>query len=292
MAKKIVEKEEYDIKFDFGRAFKIFIYNLLFFLFGHLFVCIALIFEKVSFMKNLGYIWGHTRFLVIQSILTYSFIGFMILSYTYPLRAITYGERTFLIITILARCFIIAVRYGFMSKLRYKLLHSKANISWISADFLVIGWLKLSPISLKEEIRATKHRLQIPDDNFMFNFTQNLPPELSEKFSKEDYYENNKFDNNDIKRKIVLQRRLHKKRRTDGRGSFIDDELDVIHASPRNKEDSNEDYSEMKMASFDKISVGSKNRVSDVEISNVSLSPDMAKDDMEQTHTVKNNANR
>lgn len=83
------------------------------------------------------------------------------------------------------RSFIIGVRYGFMSKSRYKLLKSSANLLWIINDFLFFGWLKLTPKTLKEEIQAAKFRSQINDDEFEFTFCQELPEELKQKLLKQ-----------------------------------------------------------------------------------------------------------
>ena len=132
--------------------------------------------------------------------------------------------------TIISRCFIVSVRYGFMSSLRYKLSSSKANLNWIIADFLFLGWLKLSPKTAKNEIAATRHRLQINDDEFKFNFTQDLPLELEQRFSKDDYYINNKEGISLLKTKVATQRQLFRQRKKPG-ASFIEDELEIVHSS-------------------------------------------------------------
>lgn len=98
-----------------------------------------------------------------------------------------------------------------MSNLRYKLYKVKATPKWISEDFLVLGWLKMNPKTLNDQIQATKHRLQIYEDEFMFNFVEALPEDLANRFLKTDFYDiNAKYSGKDIKDKIKLQKQVHK----------------------------------------------------------------------------------
>ena len=109
------------------------------------------------------------------------------------------------------------------------MLGGKADFTWITNDFLFFGWLKLAPKSLKTEIRATKHRLQIDDDEFKFTFVENLPSHLAEKFMKEDYYDEKEYSEKDMKNQLMLHKKLiFKKRRATG-GMNIDEEFSIIH---------------------------------------------------------------
>ena len=121
-----------------------------------------------------------------------------------------------------------------MSSIRYKLMKSRANIQWISKDFLFHGWLKLSPSTLKEQIDATKYRLQVYDNEFVMGFVEELPKDLRDRFSNEDYYENSKYDGKDIKTKISTQRKMFQKRKHTS--SLIEDELEIVHHSIKNIE--------------------------------------------------------
>jgi len=121
-----------------------------------------------------------------------------------------------------------------MSSIRYKLMKSRANIQWISKDFLFHGWLKLSPSTLKEQIDATKYRLQVYDNEFVMGFVEELPKDLRDRFSNEDYYENSKYDGKDIKSKISTQRKMFQKRKHTS--SLIEDELEIVHHSIKNIE--------------------------------------------------------
>jgi hypothetical protein len=78
VAKKVVEVEEYEIKFNFGRAFKLFIYHLLFFILGPFFSLPLIFFEGYQFVKNLGFIGGHYRLIIFQYSFTLVFVSFMI----------------------------------------------------------------------------------------------------------------------------------------------------------------------------------------------------------------------
>jgi hypothetical protein len=138
----------------------------------------------------------------------------------------------FIVITVLTRCFIIAVRYGYISNVRYMLLKAKANLNWISKDFLATGWLKLDPQTLQEQINATRHRLQFFEDEFNFSFVEELPKDLKERFDKEDYYDKSKYDDKDIKQKIIIQKEMFKRRKITG--SSLEDEFGFIHKSSSN----------------------------------------------------------
>lgn len=153
----------------------------------------------------------------------------MIMSFTLPTNGINFGDRMFIILIIITRSFVIGVRYGFMSNVRYRLLHSKADFSWITNDFLFLGWLKPSPKTLHEEIEAAKFRAQISDDEFGFTFSHELPPTLAEKLQKEDYYEKNAFSEKELKTKISIHKKIIFRKRKETGGSYIDDEFEIIH---------------------------------------------------------------
>lgn len=80
-----------------------------------------------------------------------------------------------------------------MSKMRYKLLKSKANFDWITADFLFFGWLELTPKTLRQEIAATKARTEINEDEFEFTFSKDLPKALDTKLSKDGKFSGESF---------------------------------------------------------------------------------------------------
>lgn len=110
----------------------------------------------------------------------------MILSFIFP-NYIWFGNtaRPFLVIMMMCRSFVIGVRYGFMSTARYQLYKTKVNLKWILEDLLFFGWLELKPKTLKEEIIASKARIEIDNEEFEFTFCRELPKGLDIKLSKE-----------------------------------------------------------------------------------------------------------
>jgi hypothetical protein len=236
VAKTYVEKKEYEIKFNFLRWIKIFIYHLWWFCFGYLFGFVLCLIEGKSKTKNMGFLLGkHVKLGSAQTIAHVCFITFILTSFLLPTKGLNYGDRLFIILIIVTRSFIIGVRYGFMSDARYNLMKKDANFEWITNDFLFLGWLKLSPKTLKQEIEATKHRTQIIEQEFTFTFIQTLNSELAEKFQKEDYYEINKFDEKELKSKINIQKSVIFKKRKETWGSIIDDEFEIIHDIEKGK---------------------------------------------------------
>lgn len=87
------------------------------------------------------------------------------------------------------RCFIIAVRYGYISNLRFKLLKEKTqDDKYISKDLLVAQWIEFKPENIKEELEATKWRNEIEDSVFRVKFLEKLQDDLHNRFSTEDIY--------------------------------------------------------------------------------------------------------
>lgn len=95
-----------------------------------------------------------------------------------------------------------------MSNARYNLMHRNASFKWITDDFLFLGWLRMTPPIVKEEIAATKHRLEILDDEFVYRFLQDLPEKVAEKFNKDDYYEEKNWSTKNIKSELNLHKKI------------------------------------------------------------------------------------
>ena len=187
VTKKLVEREEYEISFNFGLAVKMFIYHILFFFLGIFGTAIILMIEGYELTKNMGFIGNHWLFLIVQYSTHTFLLSYIVVFHVLPMKSVTYYEISFLIYTIIARCFIIAARYGFISSTRYQLYKSKVNFNWISSDFLLFGWLKMSPKSLKEQIEASKYRLQIYEKDWNFSFVECLPKDLSNRLQEDNY---------------------------------------------------------------------------------------------------------
>ena len=62
-------------------------------------------------------------------------------------------------IIIIVRCFIIAVRYGFSSDLRYNMLKEQVhNQDFLDKDLLGVSWLNPKANALMPEVEATMWR--------------------------------------------------------------------------------------------------------------------------------------
>lgn len=71
----------------------------------------------------------------------------------------------FIFFWVLLRSFLIAVRYGFMSKYRYKLvLKHKLPPEEVNYDLVMHAWVNYEPHSFERELKASFYRLSIRDD--------------------------------------------------------------------------------------------------------------------------------
>ena len=91
------------------------------------------------------------------------------------------------------RSFIIAVRYGSCSDLRFSLLRDQnQSAEFIGKDLLAAGWLNFDPTKgLLTEINSSLWRNQVEEHEFHLSVFEKLDPEISERLSNKDYYEKN-----------------------------------------------------------------------------------------------------
>ena len=159
--------------------------------------------EGYHFSKNLGFFGTRYTLLASQTLVQLCFILFLILSSVLKTTEDFSGFRYLLLISVISRAYIISVRYGFMSDIRFETLHQNdVGLKWITGDFILKGWLKQNPGLIRSEIEATKNRLSIEEHEFSFNFLQELPPNVAEKFSKVDYYERKNVTSREIKQTL------------------------------------------------------------------------------------------
>lgn len=60
---------------------------------------------------------------------------------------------------VVIRCFVIAVRYGYSSNLRYKVIREKSQVgSYLTKDLLIGMWVNLNPETLKAETDSAMWR--------------------------------------------------------------------------------------------------------------------------------------
>ncbi|CAI2384059.1 unnamed protein product [Moneuplotes crassus] len=229
ITKNYADTQEYNPKFNFLRCLKVFIYHMGWFCFGYLFGLVLILIEGRNLTKNMGFLIGkQVKLAAPQTVAHFCFLSYLVLTFIIPNKS-WYGDNgwRFLVVIMMCRAFVIGVRYGFMSKMRYKLLKSKANFDWITADFLFFGWLELTPKTLRQEIAATKARIEINEDEFEFTFSKDLPKALDIKLSKDDYYEDSK-NNSEFKNSIHLQKQIISNKRRASEMSF-DEEMTMIH---------------------------------------------------------------
>ena len=93
-------------------------------------------------------------------------------------------------LAMLMRNFIIGIRYGYMSKERYALLHKTAYAKdYISQDFLVSSWMNISPETIDREVEGVFWRNEIEEEIFNITFLEKPSQDLQTKLLNKQYYE-------------------------------------------------------------------------------------------------------
>jgi tetrahydromethanopterin S-methyltransferase subunit F len=102
------------------------------------------------------------------------------------------------------RSFIIAVRYGFCSELRYLMLKSTHQSAvFINKDLLASGWLRFDPVEgLHNELNSCVYRCQVEESFFSLSFIEKLDPEYRMRLTDEDYYKKVTFKSEDRKAEL------------------------------------------------------------------------------------------
>lgn len=210
MMKKLVNISEYTVKFHVVNFIKVFIYHLIFHFFGPL-VCVVIpIFDSFGMVRNMMF-WGTHPFLrsVISQYLQWFFIFVAsllfilnylrveIFSYKINLDGVYFGQWLMLCLVVVIRSFIVSVRYGYSSKLRFQILKStRADAPFITKDLLVPSWVFTHPNSLEIEIDSVFWRNQIEENRFYLKFYETLDEDTQKKFQDKLYYskKENTFD--------------------------------------------------------------------------------------------------
>ncbi len=138
----ILETTEATVDFNVARFLRVFIYHLLFFYFGFLTVPFILIFDSLGLASNMGFwfktsiggslklqviCWLMVVYMYVMWILNYLELGEFDFIESGPyLKGIYFEQFLFLSLHLLIRSFIIAVRYGSCSDLRYSLLQTES----------------------------------------------------------------------------------------------------------------------------------------------------------------------
>jgi hypothetical protein len=207
---KALAISDYEIQFNLWRFLKIFIYHMLFFslnIFGALMV---VLFENYQFARNLAFVGSIWKILTIQYTQSVCFIAIFLVYFAVGSDVFVISEFIFPVITIIIRSLIIAIKYGLMSNTRYSVLKKKHNFEWMTAELLIIQWQQANFTSIETEIKASKYRMKVEDDDFMFQFIDPLDKVDHEQLSNPDYYKENKLKVSDIVKELKAKKKLTK----------------------------------------------------------------------------------
>lgn len=98
---------------------------------------------------------------------------FHIFGNSYSLQGIYYDQFVFYNISLIIRAFLIAVRYGYCSSLRFSLMNkSVQETKYLSRDLLLVGWANYSREGIDSEIEAVLWRKQIEENFFNLAFIE------------------------------------------------------------------------------------------------------------------------
>ena len=96
------------------------------------------------------------------------------------MEGIYFSQYAALALAIVIRAFIVAVRYGYSSDLRFQVIRSKrADAPFIIKDLLVVNWLEFHPDNLDIEIDSVFWRNQVEEHKFYFKFYETIDDDLA-----------------------------------------------------------------------------------------------------------------
>lgn len=162
LMKLYLDVTEYEVKFSMKRFIAGLLYHMLFFTIGIIGAFIIILFENYNYVRNMCFI-GLTNPMVL-CIQHMQNIVYELMFILYYLTPVYYTQRLDLILpslTILTRCFVIAIRYSLMSHSRYVLMREHKSKEWVGADLIVLQWDTLNLDSLEKEIRVRYHQLNL-----------------------------------------------------------------------------------------------------------------------------------
>ncbi len=113
------------------------------------------------------------------------------------------------------RSFIIAVRYGSCSELRFSLLkEGPKSKDFIGKDLLARGWLLLDPVAgLLTEINSCMWRNQVEDQLFQFQFIEKLDAEFTKRLKDDNYYGQMSKEDKDDPKTVDVKKYNQKERK-------------------------------------------------------------------------------
>lgn len=202
----VSDVSEFKVNFKVVRFLKVFLYHIVHFTLGPLCVIPIVIFDSAGLAKNSGF-WPskeQTRVVIIQYLVwlccTYQYVTWLLRYFIsgddnvdgneYWIPGIYNEQFYFFCLHLVIRSFIIAVRYGFCSELRYLLLSSKQQeISFVNKDLLGAGWLSFDPLEgLNQEISSSLLRNYVEEEYFKMHFVERLDERTSDRYSNVNHY--------------------------------------------------------------------------------------------------------
>ena len=216
LSREYLEVSEYEFKFSLFRFIKMFLTTFDHFCFGILTTFVIMLIDGYGFACNQFY-WGidDLKFVILNHIDHLTFLTIFIAFAAFPTEHVEGIDLIFPIITYVSRSFIIACRYSLMSDARWEIMQKQNPQKWVKSDFIKRGWERLDLTTLLTEIKASKYRLKIENDDFNFTFDSKLSNELHEKLIDIKYYQKRDIDIKKILTNIKTSKRdLNIKRKT------------------------------------------------------------------------------
>ncbi|CDW84394.1 UNKNOWN [Stylonychia lemnae] len=202
---KLVDISEYIVKFHGLRFIRVLVYHFLFFYIGMLVVPLIVLFDSVQLANNFQFFVqsGNKRVFIFQSVqFIFHLIHTLLIANYYfkfapfktELKNIFPEQYLFMTVQILIRCFLISVRHGYSSEMRYKLMtQSPQSKQYISKDLLLINWFFLTPDCIEDEIQSVFWRKQIEEREFKFEFFEKISDQdMKDRLSDDNYFQKNK----------------------------------------------------------------------------------------------------
>lgn len=168
--------------------------------------------EGYNFTSNLGFVGSKLFFVIFQYIQSFVFILIFLIYFVIGSEVFHISELLFPVLAVITRSLIIAIRYGYMSKTRYSVCKLKQTLEWITDDLILLQWGKVSFASIESETKASKYRMKVENDDFMFQFMTPLDKDDHDRFSNPDFYKEKNIKVSDIVKEYKAKKKLAKQK--------------------------------------------------------------------------------
>eukprot|EP00357_Protocruzia_adherens_P017285 CAMPEP_0115021904 /NCGR_PEP_ID=MMETSP0216-20121206/31190_1 /TAXON_ID=223996 /ORGANISM="Protocruzia adherens, Strain Boccale" /LENGTH=742 /DNA_ID=CAMNT_0002394401 /DNA_START=63 /DNA_END=2291 /DNA_ORIENTATION=+ len=171
-SKKFLNEERYMHTFKVGVFLRYLVAHFMFFLLGPFSLPFLLPFYGRHDMHNMGFI-SINRVAMYQYISWFTFAIPSVWWILYPDCGIFPTEIQALLVNIVFRSFVIAVRYAYATdSLLFVQKHISMKMSDIEKDFAIVGWQKLSDRAIEKELEISMLRQKIDQDFFNLQFAE------------------------------------------------------------------------------------------------------------------------